>query len=73
MVRTALHLQIRDGKRQEYREEHEDVHDSLEKAYLESGSGLKRFSVFEKDGHVFVFIEAEDPNRLREVMETSEE
>jgi L-rhamnose mutarotase len=71
MERAAIHLRIREGMRDAYREEHEDVHDALERAYLHSDAGLERFSVFEKGGDVFVYVEAEDVASLRSVMETS--
>jgi len=72
MERIAFHLEIRDGKREAYREEHEDVPAELEAAYLDSGAGLETYSVFESDGHVFGFMEVEDPEAIREVMEESE-
>ena len=72
MERIAFHLQIQDGKREEYREEHENVPEALERAYLDSGAGLERYSVFEKDGHVFGFMLVEDPSVIEDVMETSE-
>ena len=72
MERIAFHLQIRDGKRDEYREEHEDVPEKLESAYLDSDAGLETYSVFEKDGHVFGYMEVEDPDVIYEVMEESE-
>lgn len=72
MPRVAFHLQIRDGEREEYREEHEDVPEELENAYLESGAGLETYSVFEEDGHVFGYMEVEDPAVIEGVMENSE-
>lgn len=72
MVRVAFHLQIREGKRDEYREEHENVPDELEEAYLESDARLETYSVFEKDGHVFGYMEVEDPEIIEQVMENSE-
>ncbi|PSQ15146.1 L-rhamnose mutarotase [Halobacteriales archaeon QS_8_69_26] len=72
MERIAFHLHIRDGKREAYREEHESVPEALEEAYLESGAGLETYSVFEKDGHVFGFMELEDSEVIEEVMEQSE-
>jgi L-rhamnose mutarotase len=72
MPRVAFHLEIKDGKPKEYREEHKNVPDELEKAYLESGAGLETYSVFEKDGHVFGYMEVEDPDVIDEVMENSE-
>jgi len=72
MERIAFHLQIREGKREEYREEHEDVPAALETAYLDSGAGLETYSVFERDGHVFGYMEVEDPETIFEVMEESD-
>jgi len=72
MERIAFHLQIRDGMREEYREKHDEVPEALESAYLESGTGLEAYSVFEKDGHVFGYMEVEDPEAIFEVMEESE-
>jgi L-rhamnose mutarotase len=72
MERIAFHLQIREGKRDEYREEHEDVPEKLESAYLDSEAGLETYSVFEKDGHVFGYMEVEDPDVIAEVMAESE-
>ena len=72
MERIAFHLKIRDGKRDEYREEHEDVPEKLESAYLDSDAGLETYSVFEKDGHVFGYMELEDPEAVREVMAESD-
>jgi L-rhamnose mutarotase len=72
MERIAFHLRIRNGEREAYREAHEDVPAALEEAYLESGAGLETYSVFESDGHVFGFMEVEDPERIREVMAESE-
>ena len=71
MARIAFHLRIRDGQREAYREEHEDVPEALEAAYLDSGAGLDTYSVFESDGHVFGFMEVDDPERIREVMAES--
>lgn len=71
MERIAFHLEIVDGKRDEYREHHESVPDALEEAYLTSGAGLEYYSVFEKDGHVFGYMEVEDPEKIRRVMESS--
>jgi len=70
--RIAFHLRIQDGKRAEYREEHEDVPRELEEAYLDAGAGLESYSVFEKDGHVFGFMELEDEEPIREVMDESD-
>ncbi|MFB6268396.1 MAG: L-rhamnose mutarotase [Halobacterium sp.] len=71
MERIAFHLEIQDGKREAYREEHEDVPEALEEAYLSSGAGIERYSCFEKDGHVFGYMELEDPEVIERVMETS--
>jgi len=72
MERIAFHLRIEEGKREEYRKEHEDVPTALEEAYLGSGAGVETYSVFEKDGHVFGYMEVKDPSDIREVMEESE-
>lgn len=72
MERIAFHLTIRDGKREEYREAHRNVPEDLERAYLESDAGLETYSVFEKDGHVFGYMEVEDPAAIKEVVENSE-
>ncbi|WP_424004371.1 L-rhamnose mutarotase [Haloarcula salina] len=72
MARIAFHLEIADGKRDAYREKHENVPDALESAYLESDAGLETYSVFEKDGHVFGFMEVEDPGAIQKVMQESE-
>lgn len=72
MARIAFHLQIRDGKRTAYRREHESVPEALESAYLDSDADLETYSVFEKDGHVFGFMEVEDPSAIRSVMEESD-
>jgi L-rhamnose mutarotase len=72
MERIAFHLEITDGQREEYRREHEDVPEALERAYLDSGAGLETYSVFEKDGHVFGYMELEDPEAVREVMAESD-
>lgn len=72
MPRIAFHLTIEDGERAAYRDEHEDVPTDLEEAYLESGAGLRTYSVFEKDGHVFGYMEVDDPAVIREVMENSD-
>jgi L-rhamnose mutarotase len=72
MERIAFHLRIADGKRDDYREKHEDVPEKLESAYLDSDAGLETYSVFEKDGHVFGYMEVEDPDVIEEVMANSE-
>jgi len=72
MERIAFHLHIRDGKREEYRNEHENVPEELESAYLASDAGLETYSVFEKDGHVFGYMEVEDPAVIHEVMAESD-
>jgi L-rhamnose mutarotase len=72
MVRIAFHLRIQDGQHEAYRNEHEDVPAALEDAYLNSGAGLETYSVFEKDGHVFGFMEVEDPSIIQDVMADSE-
>jgi L-rhamnose mutarotase len=72
MARVAFRLRIRDGKRTEYREKHRDVPEQLEDAYLDSEAGLEAYSVFEKDGHVFGFMELDDPEVIEAVMEDSD-
>ena len=72
MERIAFHLRIKDGKQDAYREKHENVPDYLEEAYLESDAGLETYSVFEKDGHVFGFMEVEDPSVIRDIIDTSD-
>jgi L-rhamnose mutarotase len=72
MERIAFHLTIEDGQRDAYREEHEDVPEALERAYLDSEAGLETYSVFERDGHVFGFMELENPDAIEDVMESSE-
>lgn len=72
MPRIAFHLTIREGQREAYRREHENVPEALERAYLDSGAGLELYSVFEQDGHVFGFMDVDDPERIEEVMENSD-
>lgn len=72
MARIAFHLRIEEGERDAYREEHENVPAALEAAYLDSGAGLETYSVFEKDGHVFGYMEVDDPKTIEEVMENSD-
>lgn len=71
MERIAFHLEIDDGQRDAYRDAHENVPDALEEAYLSSGAGVEQYSCFEKDGHVFGYMEVEDPEVIKRVMETS--
>jgi len=59
-------------EREASRETYEDVPAALEAAYLDSGAGLGTYSLFEADGHVFGHTEAENPERIREVMEESD-
>jgi L-rhamnose mutarotase len=72
MARIAFHLEIQDGKRDEYRDWHDRVPEALEEAYLDSGAGLETYSVFEKDGHVFGFMEVDDPETIKDVQAESE-
>lgn len=72
MERIAFYLQIRDGKREEYRTEHETVPEALERAYLDSAAGLETYSVFELDGHVFGYMECENSAVIREIMAESD-
>ncbi len=71
MERIAFHLRIEDGKRAAYRDEHEDVPNELESAYLEA-TEVETYSVFEKDGHVFGYMEVDDPEAIRNVMAESQ-
>jgi L-rhamnose mutarotase len=68
----AFHLKIADGQREAYREAHEDVPEWLEEAYLSSDAGLETYSIFESDGHVFGFLELDDPEAIQDVMESSD-
>ncbi|WP_254271362.1 L-rhamnose mutarotase [Haloarcula marina] len=72
MARIAFHLRIKEGQREAYRKEHENVPEALESAYLDSGAGIETYSVFEKDGHVFGFLDVENPEILKEVMAESD-
>lgn len=72
MARIAFHIELREGMSDAYRDLHREVPEELEEAYLESEARLESYSIFERDGHVFGFLEAEDPERMREVMETTE-
>jgi len=72
MVRIAFHLEIKDGKRDAYRTEHENVPAALEEAYLESDANLETYSVFESDGHVFGYMEVDDPAVIEQVMAESD-
>ena len=72
MERIAFHLEIEDGQREAYRTEHEDVPDALEEAYLDSDAGIETYSVFEADGHVFGYLELENPEVIQDVMANSE-
>lgn len=72
MERVAFHLRIRDGKEAAYREKHRDVPRALERTYLDSDAGLKTYSVFESEGHVFGYMEVEDPEVIKTVMNDSD-
>lgn len=72
MARIAFHLRLRDGRREDYREAHERVPEELEAAYLDSDAGLETYSVFEQDGHVFGYMELEDPAAIKRVMADSD-
>ncbi|WP_248910430.1 L-rhamnose mutarotase [Halocatena marina] len=72
MERIGFHLEIRDGNREDYRKWHDQVPEELESAYLESGAGLETYSVFEKDGHVFGFMELADPEAIKDVQAESD-
>lgn len=71
MERIAFHYRIEEGQRSAYRTEHEDVPNELESAYLDSEAGVETYSVFEKDGYVFGYMEVEDPEAIRTVMAES--
>jgi L-rhamnose mutarotase len=73
MERIAFHLTIRDGKREEYREAHRNIPEEFERLYLDSGAGIETYSVFEKDGHVFGYMEVEHPEIIKEVMENQDD
>ncbi|MFB6077761.1 MAG: L-rhamnose mutarotase [Halarchaeum sp.] len=72
MARIAFHLEIVDGQRDAYREHHENVPDALRDAYLDSDADIEAYSVFERDGHVFGYLELDDPDALKRVMAESE-
>lgn len=72
MARIAFHLKIAEGQRDAYRDEHERVPEALERAYLDSDAELETYSVFEKDGHVFGFMEVANPDAIQTVMEESD-
>jgi L-rhamnose mutarotase len=72
MARIAFHITLREGKSEDYRELHRNVPEELEAAYLESDAGLETYSIYEGDGHVFAYLECEDPEEMRRVMEDFE-
>lgn len=72
MERIAFHIEIKDGQRDAYRDEHEDVPEWLETAYLDTDAGIETYSVFEADGHVFGYLELDDPEAIREIMSHSD-
>jgi len=72
MARIAFHLRITDGMRDEHRKKHKHVPDALKEAYLNAGAGLNTYSVFESDGHVFGFMDVDDPDIIKDVMIESE-
>ncbi|RRJ33822.1 L-rhamnose mutarotase [Halocatena pleomorpha] len=71
MERIAFHYRIEEGQRAAYRTEHENVPTELESAYLDSAAGVEAYSVFEKDGHVFGYMEVEEPEVIRTIMTES--
>ena len=71
MERIAFYHEVKEGKRAEYREVHEDIPDELEEKYSEAG--VETFSLFEADGYVFGYIEVKNPDELRAVMADSPE
>lgn len=72
MARIAFYHEIKEGKQEEYRRLHEDIPEYLERAYLESDAGLERFSLFEKDGFVFGYMEVDNPERIKTAMSESD-
>lgn len=72
MERIGLHFEIQEGKREGYLEEHNGVPEELENAYLESGVGFRKESVFIDGHHVFAYLEVEDAEKLEEFMANSE-
>ena len=72
MQSVALHFTIAEGKRDAYLEAHDPVPEDIETAYRNSGAGVHKERVFEQDGHVFVYFEVEDPERLLEFLAESE-
>ena len=72
MARIAFHLKIRDGKREAYRDAHQNVPDTLEEAYRSSGAEIEAYSVFERNGHVFGYLEVEEPERIQQAMKSSD-
>lgn len=41
--------------------------------YLEPGADIETYSVFEKDGHIFGYMEVERPEIIKEVMENQDD
>ena len=72
MARIAFYLRIKDGKRDEYRDVHEAVPVANKRAYLDADLEVSTFSVFEDDGHVFGFMETDDPEGVRELIASNE-
>lgn len=72
MERIAFHLTIKNGQRDAYKEEHKEVSKELVDTYLSSDAGIERYSCFEKDGHVFGFMELERPAAIKRVMDESD-
>lgn len=72
MESVALHFTIAEGKRDAYLEAHDPVPEEIETAYRNAGADLQKERVFEQDGHVFVYFEVGDPERLLEFLAESE-
>jgi L-rhamnose mutarotase len=72
MERIAFHLRIKDSKRDKYREVHEAVPDANKQAYLDADLEVSMFSVFEDDGHVFGFMETDDPEGVQKLLASNE-
>lgn len=72
MKRIAFHLRIREGKRADYRRAHEEVPEANRQAYLDADLEVETFSVFERNGHVFGYMETDDPEGVKELLESDD-
>lgn len=72
MARIAFHITLREETSDVYRELHRSVPDELEAAYLGADAGLETYSIFEEGGHVFAFLECDDPETMRDVIANTE-